>query len=70
MISIVVTFIYMLMYYYVMCNDHINIIGYKRILFMLVYLEYVEYMVFYVIMDVIIGDYGVNQFLKILNHIV
>ena len=55
---------------YVMCNDHINIIGYKRILFMLVYLDYVEYMVFYVIMDVIIGEYAVNQFLKILNHTV
>ena len=60
----------MLMYYYVMCNDHINIIGYKRILFMLVYLEYVEYMVFYVIMGVIIREYVVNQFLKILNHTV
>jgi hypothetical protein len=70
MILIVVTFIYMPMCCYVMCNDHINIIEYKRILFMLVYLEYVEYMVFYVIMDVIIGDYVVNLFLKILNHIV
>jgi hypothetical protein len=69
MILIVVTFIYMLMCCYVMCNDHINIIEYKRILFMLVYLQYVEYMEFYVIMDVIIEEYAISRFLKILNHI-
>jgi hypothetical protein len=59
----------MLMCCYVMCNDHINIIEYKRILFMLVYLQYVEYMEFYVIMDVIIEEYAISRFLKILNHI-